>query len=328
MSPYFLAFLSPALVLLAAAVGGPAALLPPIVLFGLLPIIDQWLPLNRQNALGPSTLRFLPIAYVPVHIGVLAYALTAIVGAESVLVGALLTLSTGIGTALAINVAHELMHRPGRSEQALAAVIMAAASYTHFCVEHVHGHHKNVGTRHDPATARLGEPLHRYLPRTLGGGLRSAWRIEAARPIARNRMVRFAAGYALLVTGILVAFGPMGLAAFLGQSVVAVLMLETINYVEHYGLEREEIAPGRPKRVAPHHSWNSAHRVANWMLFNLARHSDHHAFAGRPFRELRHHDDVPQLPASYPAMMLLAMVPTLWFRVMNPRVDAARRMAA
>lgn len=328
MIPYFLAFLSPGLVLLAAQLGGPAALIPPLVLFGIVPSIDQWLPLNRENQAGPASLRLLPLLYVPVHLVVLTYALHAIVSAPSLVGGVLLTLSCGIGTALAINVAHELMHRAGRVEQGLAAVIMATASYTHFCVEHVQGHHKNVGTPRDPATSRLGETLYAYLPRTLWGGLRSAWRIEAARPIPRNRMLRFAVGYAALLVAITVTFGPLGIVAFLGQSLVAVGMLETINYVEHYGLVRGELATGRPERVAPHHSWNSAHRVANWMLFNLARHSDHHAYAGRPFPELRHYDDVPQLPASYPAMMLLAAVPPLWFRVMNPRAERARAMAA
>ena len=111
---------------------------------------------------------------------------------------------------------------------------------------------------------------------------------------------------------------------FLGQSVVAVLLLECINYVEHYGLVRNCAASGRPERVKAHHSWNSAHRFSNWVLINLSRHSDHHASASRPFHALRHFDDVPQLPASYPAMILIALVPPLWFRMMGPRVERAR----
>jgi alkane 1-monooxygenase len=164
--------------------------------------------------------------------------------------------------------------------------------------------------------------LYQYLPRTLWGGLRSAWAIEAARSGARNRMWAYGAAWIALVGVVGAVFGGLGVALFFGQSAVAVLLLETINYVEHYGLRRAEIAPGKPERVKPHHSWNSSHRLSNWMLLNLARHSDHHAFAARAFPELRHHDDVPQLPASYSAMVMLATVPPLWFRLMDPRVAA------
>ena len=331
MTPFVLVFIGPVLLTIAIALGGAWVFVPPAVLFGIVPAIDQLLPPNHTNTPGAPALRWLPMLFVPVHLGVQAWALWAIsTGAWTPVETIALAVAMGFSGALAINVAHELMHRPGGAEQTLAAALMTSVSYTHFCVEHVQGHHKHVATARDPASSRAGESLYAYLPRTLVGSLRSAWAIEAARsgPGPRNRLVRYAAVYALLVAGILTWLGPLGLALFLVQSVVAILFLETVNYVEHYGLVRAEIAPGRPERVKPYHSWNSSHRVSNWLLLNLARHSDHHAFAARPFMELRHHDDAPQLPGSYSAMLMLATLPPLWFRVMDPRLEAATRRAA
>jgi alkane 1-monooxygenase len=327
MNRFLLVFVPPAVLTLAAALGGWAELLPLLVLFVAVPALDQVVPLDHDNAPGARWLRALPFAFVPAHLAALAYALTRIASGELAPVEQIgLVIGAGITTATAINVAHELMHRAGRVEQALSAVIMATATYTHFCVEHVQGHHKHVGTPRDPATSRDGESLYAFLPRSLLGGLRSAWAIEAARSGVgtRNRLLRYALAQVGLIAGIAAVWGGVGVAAFLGQSAIAVVMLETINYIEHYGLVRAETAPGRYERVLPRHSWNSSHRVSNAMLLNLARHSDHHAFAARAFPDLRHYDDVPQLPGGYSAMLMLATVPPLWFRVMAPRVAGAR----
>lgn len=203
----------------------------------------------------------------------------------------------------------------------------AWVSYPHFCVEHVRGHHRRVATLEDPATARLGEALPAFLARSIGGGLASAWRLEAQRA-ARERRVPWALRDArlrqpllmtALWTGTALAFGATGLLAFALQGVVAVLLLETINYVEHYGLRRRELAPGRWERVGPEHSWNSARLVSNGYLFNLERHSDHHELASRPYEQLRHREKAPQLPAGYSLMLLLAWLPPLWFRIMDSR---------
>ncbi len=331
MTPFFLAFVPPLTLFAATALGGPALFLPAIVLFGVVPLLDQVLPQNRDNTAVAGWVRSLANLCVLAHIAAVAFALYTVVhGGLSPAPAGVLVLGTGFAGAAAINVAHDLMHRPGRVPQALAAVLLSTVLYAHFCVEHVQGHHKRVGTLADPATSRLGESLFRFLPRSLSGGLRSAWAIEWARVglATDNRMIRYGLGQAVLVAGIGLGLGPLGLAAFVGQAVVAVLMLETINYIEHYGLIRAEVAPGRFERVRPEHSWNSSHRVSNWMLLNLARHSDHHAFPARPFTELRHHDDVPQLPCGYSAMLLLATIPPLWFRVMDPRVRTASKAIA
>jgi len=227
-----------------------------------------------------------------------------------------------------ITVAHELMHRSRRFEKGLAELLMAAVSYPHFCIEHVYGHHRWVATPRDPATARFGESLYAFLPRTVGGGLGSFLRIERdrARRLGLRGLADARLRYPLLVWGFLVVFGaPFGLAGiglFLGQSVVAVLLLEAINYVEHYGLERKPIGRDRYERVQPKHSWNSDHLLTGLYLFNLPRHADHHYLASRPYPVLRHLDDSPQLPAGYSTMVLAALVPPLWRAVMDHRVEA------
>jgi alkane 1-monooxygenase len=184
-----------------------------------------------------------------------------------------------------------------------------------------------VGTPLDAASSRLGESLYAYLPRTFVGSFRSAWRIEAARArrlgipwwSLRHRMTRYLATQAILYT-VLLAVSPLAVVYWAGQGLFAATLLETINYVEHYGLRRRELSPGRFERVQPWHSWNAAHRLTNWVLFNLQRHSDHHFLASRTYPQLRHYDDVPQLPAGYATMILVALVPPLWRRMMDRRV--------
>ena len=227
-----------------------------------------------------------------------------------------------------INIAHEMMHRKNLAHRALAEVLMTSVSYTHFCVEHVLGHHKHVGTPKDPATSRKNENLYAFLPRTLFGGLLSAWRLETERVSNRqiswtlkDRRVRYSVFYVAVLAAIILNFGALGTLFFIGQSATAILLLEVINYVEHYGLSRQQLENGRYERVLPKHSWNSAHRLTNALLVHLPRHADHHYMASRHYQDLRHIDDSPQLPTGYAAMVLLALVPPLWRVVMNPKVD-------
>lgn len=326
-------FVVPALLALSARLGGAWVLLVPAFVYGALPLLDLATGPDRENAAPPAptwVYRALPRIYVPVQLAALAYSLSVMVTAPP-LVAAGLLVATAIDTALSINVAHELMHRGGPVDGRLSVLLMSVASYPHFVVEHVFGHHRHVATPLDPASARAGESVYRFLPRTLAGSLKSAWTIEVDRSGSRfgpkNRVVRW---WALTLAGVvgLALLSPLAAALFVASGAGAVLLLEVINYVEHYGLHRAEVAPGRYERVRPAHSWNSPERVTNWILLNLQRHSDHHAFAGRPYEQLRHHEDAPQLPAGYPWMMLLALVPAAWFRVMDPRVQAWERAAA
>lgn len=253
-----------------------------------------------------------------------------------------LMISIGIFAGTVINVAHELGHKKSRLATFHAKLALLSVSYLHFFIEHNRGHHVHVATPVDPATARKNQTLYAFWWQTLTGSYRSAWHIESKRlraaghPVwsVHNQMIWFAILPALVAvlltagfsgwTGHLVWTVP---ALFIIESLVAILLLECINYIEHYGIVRREIAPGKYERVNPLHSWNASQVVSNLILFQLQRHSDHHAYASRPYQVLRHFDESPQLPTGYSAMMLLACIPPLWFRVMNPRLERWRAQA-
>lgn len=325
-------FVSPAVGALALGLPGWGQLAGFGVMFGLVPVLDRVVGLDTHNEPEAPRpwMRVLPMLFVPAHLAVLALSLQRVAAVGPGLDAVRLTLAAGLGGAIAIVVAHELMHRSSALEARLAEVLMASVSYTHFCVEHVSGHHKRVATPEDPATARRGESLYAFLPRTLVGSWRSAWGLEVERAARagrgpwslHNRLVLYLLAQLVVFGAVFAAFGPLGVAAFVGQGVVAVLLLETINYIEHYGLARRETAPGRYERVRPEHSWNASHAVSNGMLLSLARHSDHHAHVQRPYDALRHWDGAPQLPHGYATMVMVALVPPLWFRMMDGRVPA------
>ena len=246
------------------------------------------------------------------------------------------TVAVGIvGGVLGITVAHELVHRSSALDRRFGGILLLMVSYLHWAIEHVAGHHRRVATREDPATARLDEPLLAFMGRSIGLGFLSAWKIESARNARRgvrsplrNRVILCVLASCALAAALGITFGVGALLFFFAQSAVAIAFLETINYIEHYGLERRLVRDGVYERVTPFHSWNAAHRLTNALLFNLQRHSDHHVWPARPYYMLRHHPESPQLPTGYAGMALLAMVPPLWRRVMNPRVQAHRARVA
>ena len=336
LAPYFLVFMLPVMLVLGVELRGIWTAAPLLFTFGLIPLLDVLLERDRENHPdAPSRGWFdVPIlAWVPVQVAATLYVLARMTesyaefsGLEAASLVASLGVINGAG---GINVAHELMHRKHWLPRAGAEILMTSVSYTHFCIEHVLGHHRNVATPEDPATSRRGESFYRFYPRTLLGGLRSAWLLERERcarkqipwSSARDRRTRYIVVLAATYVGIGWILGPLALALFLLQGVIAFSLLEAINYIEHYGLSRQQLVSGKYERVLPQHSWNSAHRVSNWYLFNLARHSDHHYLASREYDRLRHHDDAPQLPTGYAGMVILALIPPLWFRVMDHRVD-------
>jgi alkane 1-monooxygenase len=244
-----------------------------------------------------------------------------------------LVLSFGIAAGgIGITIAHELTHRPGWLERRLADLLMVTVGYHHFCIEHVHGHHRRVATPHDPATALYGESIYRFFLRTTVGQFFSAWELESARQRRRglgwldprNRvLVGVLATFAYyILVGVFAGWQAFVFVAAFG--VVAVFLLETINYTEHYGLMRRQISPGRYEPIAPRHSWDASERLTSWLLVNLQRHADHHMRPGVAYPGLVVRGDAPQLPAGYATMLIVAMIPPLWFRVMNPRVEAWR----
>jgi alkane 1-monooxygenase len=227
-----------------------------------------------------------------------------------------------------IFIAHELLHRRSKIDKICAEIMMVTVMYPHFCIEHLYGHHKHAATAEDPATARFGESVYAFLPRAIFGGAIHAWQLEVRRLARRghrwfdyrNQMLRYLAEVCLLFVAVSYFFGLLGFLALVTQGFVAVITLEVINYVQHYGLERKAIAPGLYENTDVGHSWNSECWFSNGYWLNLGRHSDHHCAPSRSFQMLRNFSDEPELPAGFPAMFLLAFVPPLWFRVMNPRV--------
>ncbi|WP_281826498.1 alkane 1-monooxygenase [Jannaschia rubra] len=236
---------------------------------------------------------------------------------------------------IGINYSHELMHQRQRIDRWMSDILLAMVLYSHFRSEHLLVHHRHVATPRDPATARYNEGFHRFFPRVLRQSPVSAWRAEAAMLARRglppahrsNPFWRYGL-LQLVMLGLALAIGGwIGLVLFLVQAFTAIWQLELVNYVEHYGLTRRYLGDGKYEPVRPHHSWNSAHRMSNWLLINLQRHSDHHYKPDRPFPLLQTYSDAeaPQLPTGYSAMTAAAMIPPLWRRMMNPKVRAWRR---
>ncbi len=242
----------------------------------------------------------------------------------------------GMGTlsgTIGINYAHELMHQKTRSERWLGDILMSMVLYAHFRSEHLLVHHRLACTGHDPATARFGETFWQFFPRILVTYPRTSFAAEVAMLARRglpwwhrtNPFWRFAGLQLSFVVLALILGGWLGLSLFVFQAAIAVMQLEMVNYVEHYGLSRKHLGGGKYEPFRPHHSWNSSRQASNWLLINLQRHSDHHVRPDRRFPLLQPHiDDAPQLPFGYPVMTLMALVPPLWRRVMFPRVEAWR----
>ncbi len=240
-----------------------------------------------------------------------------------------LTLSLGVILGgLGINVAHELGHRTKTFEQNLAKILLLPSAYMHFFIEHNRGHHKNVSTPDDPASSRRNELVYQFWIRSVVLGYISAWKIENQRLIRQNQkaftlkneMLRFQLIQIAFWLLIGFTFGLEILIWYTGAAIIGFLMLETVNYIEHYGLMRSKITDFRYEKVQPTHSWNSNHAIGRLMLFELSRHSDHHFQPQKKYQILEHHDHSPQMPTGYPGMMLLSLIPPLWFAVMNPKI--------
>lgn len=238
--------------------------------------------------------------------------------------------SMGVSCAvIGINVAHELGHRKEKYEQAMSKALLLTSLYMHFFIEHNRGHHKNVSTDDDPASSRRGEILYTFLFRTVVMSYISAWKLEAkklkkeGKPFfsLHNEMIRFQLIQLALVLAIYFAFGWLTMLYFIAAATIGFLLLEVVNYIEHYGLRRQKTERGTYEKVLPIHSWNSNHTFGRVLLFELSRHSDHHYKASRKYQILRHFEKAPQMPTGYPGMMILSLVPPLWFYVMHKQID-------
>ena len=238
--------------------------------------------------------------------------------------GRVLAMGLACGT-FGINVGHELGHRKNELEQWLAKLLLLSSLYTQFFIEHNKGHHKNVSTPHDPSSAPLGMSLYRFWIKSIVGVYAGAWHIANKEQHKKglpalhpgNEMLQLQLLQLLLIVLIGLWFGWVVLLYFFAAALTGILLLETVNYIEHYGLSRKETTAGKFERTMPHHSWNSNHVLGRIVLFELSRHSDHHYLASRKYQILRHHENAPQLPTGYPGCMLISTIPPLWFHIMN-----------
>ncbi|MGW4530842.1 alkane 1-monooxygenase [Nocardia sp. NPDC004340] len=272
------------------------------------------------------TYLFLPIQVIGLIIAACMWAGTDLSVVDKIGLATTLGLVSGIG----INAAHELGHRVESLERWLSKMALAQSAYGHFFVEHNKGHHARVATPEDPASARMGESLWEFLPRSVIGGFRSAIALEGER-LARkghrwfsvhNHILQAWSMTVVLFGGLMAIYSPTILPYLVLQAVIGAGLLETVNYVEHYGLLRRRRPNGNWARCAPSDSWNSDRLVTNIFMFHLQRHSDHHANPGRRYQTLRSSQEAPQLPAGYATMIVLALFPPLWRIVMDPRLLA------
>lgn len=243
---------------------------------------------------------------------------------DRVLFGHLLGLLNGV----AINTAHELSHKQGKLEHYLSHLCLAPTGYNHFRIEHPYGHHRRVATPEDPASSKLGESFWQFWPRTVSGSFKSAIEIETRRLERKgktfwsfdNELLQGWAMSAAYHAIMLKLFGKRIIPTQVTQSFCGITLFEAVNYMEHYGLKREDLGGGRYARTMPEHSWNNNSMLSNVLLYQLQRHSDHHAYPTRSFQSLRHYEHVPQLPAGYASMVLPALIPKWWFKLMDERV--------
>ncbi|MEO0583006.1 MAG: alkane 1-monooxygenase [Bacteroidota bacterium] len=306
-----------------------------IFVFGLVPMIEPLAPRSEENLDEESRFeklksRFFDVLLylnIPIVYGLVGFFIWTLLNHSLQtyeIIGMTLSLGIMIG-ANGINVAHELGHRREKYERRMAKILLLPALYMHFYIEHNRGHHKFVATALDPASAAYGENVYGFWIKSLIGSYRNAWQHEAKRMQKKgwknlslhNEMIWYQliqVAY-LSVVALVASIPIMLLVAVAG--IIGALLLETINYVEHYGLRRKELDNGRFERVLPHHSWNANYEIGRILLYELTRHSDHHYIASKKYQILDHHEGVPELPFGYPTSMLIALLPPLWFRIMH-----------
>ena len=342
--PFWMSLVFVPMIAAGAAWGGLWLVLIPAWGFVVMSLADALTGQNRDN-MDPQTqdaqlrwYRLITLIWLPIHLGLIFGALAVVSHTSHLAWWEEIALMVGVGMVsgtVGITYAHELIHQKSRLERALGEVMLIAVLYGHFRSEHIIVHHRYVGTPRDPVTARFKESFYHFFPRVLLGQIRSAWQAETARLDHRglghlhrsNPFWRYGLGSAAML-GIAFAIGGLaGIALFVLQAFFAVLQLELVNYIEHYGLTRKHLGDGKYEHTQPHHSWNAAHRYTNYLLINLQRHSDHHVKPDRRFPLLQTYDeaDAPQLPHGYPLMIALALNPPMFRRRMNPLVWEWRR---
>lgn len=341
---YLFSYLSLAIGFAGIYLGGFYTWLLPIYGFGIIPVLELVIQGSKVNltkeeeqlAVKDPIFDVLIYLSVPLHFGLLIYGLYSL--QDDLfwweILGIIFTVGMSCGV-YGINVAHELGHRVKKSEQLMAKALLLTSQYMHFFIEHNRGHHNKVSTDEDPASSRYNEWIYLFWMRSVIMSYKSAWELERFRLSKlnkgwfnwRNEMIWYQLIQLAFIVLIYFVFGFKITIFYLASATFGFLLLETVNYIEHYGLRRVKGDTGFHK-VLPIHSWNSNHPIGRIVLFELSRHSDHHFRANRKYQILRYHEDSPQMPTGYPGMMVLSLLPPLWFLVMNPRVKALQEKYA
>ena len=266
---------------------------------------------------------------MPIVFGIFFFSLEKLALASSVydIIGIILSASIVMATN-GINVGHELGHRKSLIARTCSKLLYLPCQYMHFYIEHNFGHHINVATPEDPATARYKQTVYSFWITSVIRTYVSAWEIQlkllkvSKRGFfsIKNDMIFYTFFQLSFLVFIYYNFGLYLTLLSIVMSIVSFLFLETINYVEHYGLLRKKEPSGRYERVKPHHSWNSNHTIGRIVLYELTRHSDHHFKSSKKYQVLESLDECPHLPHGYPTSILLSLIPPLWFSIMNPLV--------
>ena len=334
---YAAAFILPLLTVVSFLSEGLATFSPLIFAFVCVPIIDQMLGQNKYNlssgeiekARASKFFDLMLYGAVISHLGLFVWFVFFLNfwSVDNITVAGQISAMGLMCGVFGINVAHELGHRTDRFNQFLAKVMLTTSLYNHFFIEHNRGHHRNVGTQADPATARKGEMLYVFWIRAVIMGWISAWEI-VSKERRRKSLSVFSLGNEMLQLQLAQVIMILTIGFFMGwwialnvciAAVIGIILLETVDYIEHYGLERKRINEHRYEDVTPIHSWNADFVLGRLVLFELTRHSDHHTTPSKHYQLLDSKEEASTLPAGYPAMMLLAMIPPLWFFAMDSR---------
>lgn len=306
-----------------------------ILSFGMIPLLELFIPVSEENLSAEEEQNFLQssafdflLYLVPItHITILAIFMWRL-SVDDLQpwewIGRITAAGLMCGVA-GINVAHELGHRSSKMEQIIAQFLLLTSFYQHFFIEHNKGHHRYVATPEDPSSARYREWIFTFWFRAIYMGYRSAWKIQRTELKAANRsffswdnlMLKFQITQIIWGLFIWLVTSPEVALAYYLAALMGILLLETVNYIEHYGLRREKRTENVYQKTRPQHSWNSNHLLGRLLLFELSRHSDHHFAPQRKYQILKHHENAPQMPTGYPGMMLLCLFPPLFFHVMD-----------
>ncbi|MDP5104572.1 MAG: alkane 1-monooxygenase [Polaribacter sp.] len=332
---YFSVFIIPFLVYISFTSKGWHTFVPAIFIFGFVPLLDIFIQPNKKNfteaeekeAKENKLYTYLLYSILPIQLFFLMFFFNVIQEAHLTnleLFGRIFSMGIMCGI-LGINVGHELGHRNNKIEQFIGEFLLLTSLNTHFLPYHNGGHHYNVATPKDAATARKNELLYTFWIRSHFTSYIQAWKIENKRMLEekrswfhyQNRMVIYTICNFILLSLIYIFFGKMPFFYFIIAAIIGIVLLETVNYIEHYGLLRNKNEHGRYEKVKRNHSWNSDHQIGQVLLFNLSRHSDHHYNGSKQYQLLKTDPKSPQMPTGYPGMMLLSFFPPLWFLVMH-----------